>query len=556
MRSILLAVAVCCSGLNAQTTSAVPEVQVDPGLVAKAKSGDANSQAILGAAYASGSRSPLKDSQALFWLATAAGQGNSAAETILGEFFYEGRGVEADRSKAAIWYRKAADQGNAEAQYNLGLLLHDGLGVPQDLPLSAHWIREAAEQGMAEAELSLAKVYATGAGVTTDDSLAVVWYRKAAEQGNAEAQLALGLLYDLGKGVPPDQSQSASWYRKAAEQGVALAQLYLGEAYSSGSGVPQDYSQSLLWFRRAADQGLPQAEDHLGFSYANALGVPKDYGEAAIWFRKAAEQGDPKAQHNLAVMYLKGLGVPRDRAQAISWERRANEQPASSPAPTAIQPPGHDTYGEAPVYEQIRALVAKSQEERPAKELEALKVQNELDRQKAVQQYRALLSGLQGEPTPEQQAQLERLKAIINVGDQDVLTGTGNVRTDGNAVGNDTSVEPVITPGPTAETETKATRDPAYASSRGFAPRIPQVATTPPKTPVPAFHQTLVNCPQEGSPMIPTGTSKLDTYGHKICEYTHQVTPPYSAPQPYDPLNPQPYKAPPVTKHIVWTSCS
>jgi hypothetical protein len=64
-----------------------------------------------------------------------------------------------------------------------------------------------------------------------------------------------------------------------------------------------------------------------------------------------------------------------------------------------------------------------------------------------------------------------------------------------------------------------------------------------------------VNCPQDGAIMNPTGQSKLDINGHKICEYAHQTVPPYTPPQPYDPLNPQPYKALPVIRHTVWVPC-
>jgi hypothetical protein len=64
-----------------------------------------------------------------------------------------------------------------------------------------------------------------------------------------------------------------------------------------------------------------------------------------------------------------------------------------------------------------------------------------------------------------------------------------------------------------------------------------------------------VTCPQDNAIMSPTGQTKTDINGHKLCEYAHQVTPPYTPPQPYDPRNPQPYKAPPVIRHIVWAAC-
>jgi len=64
-----------------------------------------------------------------------------------------------------------------------------------------------------------------------------------------------------------------------------------------------------------------------------------------------------------------------------------------------------------------------------------------------------------------------------------------------------------------------------------------------------------VNCPQDGMIMSPTGMTKLDINGHRICEYAHQVVPPYTPQKPYDPRDPQPYTPPPVIKHKAWVPC-
>jgi len=392
---------------------------IDPALLAKANAGDANSQLLIGVAYVNGDGTAQDYAQAATWFRKAASQGDAAAQTILGELYAQGHGVAQDNTQAANWYRKAAEQGNTEAQYNLGLLYQDGSGVPQDLVQSAQWIRKAAEQKFAWAQECLGLIYQKGQGVPQDFAQAAIWYRRAAEQGNAAAQFLLSGLYMNGQGVPQDYLQTEIWSRKAAEQGHAGAQSILGVLYENGYGVTLDYAQAAAWYRRAAEQGVAEAQFSLGMLYYNGRGVPRDYSQAAVWFRKAAEHGDAKAQHNLGVLYFEGKGVPRDREQATEWERKATGRSNATAQPAAPNSQDQGLYGEPPVYAQIRADLARKEQERPARELNALTTQNELDRQKAIQQYHSLLGSLQGDPTPEQQAQLDRLRSIIDLGYND-----------------------------------------------------------------------------------------------------------------------------------------
>ena len=145
-------------------------------------------------------------------LLAKANTGNAEAQFNLGTIYDLGLGVKQDPVKAATWYRKAAEQGYAHAQSTLAALYFGGEGVPQDYAQAAEWYRKAAEQGLAEAQYNLGQIYAFGRSVPQDYELAIKWYRKAADQGNVDAQYNLGTLFMHGQGVPQDYSQAAVWF--------------------------------------------------------------------------------------------------------------------------------------------------------------------------------------------------------------------------------------------------------------------------------------------------------------------------------------------------------
>ena len=110
--------------------------------------------------------------------------GEADVQFILGWMYDTGEGVPEDDAEAVAWYRKAAEQDIAVAQYNLGWMYATGVGVPLDDAAAVAWYRKAAEQGHADAQYFLGVMYAEGRGVSQDDAEAVAWYRKAAEQGH------------------------------------------------------------------------------------------------------------------------------------------------------------------------------------------------------------------------------------------------------------------------------------------------------------------------------------------------------------------------------------
>jgi uncharacterized protein len=136
---------------------------IDKGLLAKAKSGDADAQHRLSLAYSS-----IRNSEeSCRWEGIAAKNGNANAQIILAEFYEHGStwcGLPKDVSQAVFWFSKAAEQGDGVAQDELAFLYFNGDGIPQDYPQAARWWRKAAEQR-----------YEDGLGVPQDYAEAYFW---------------------------------------------------------------------------------------------------------------------------------------------------------------------------------------------------------------------------------------------------------------------------------------------------------------------------------------------------------------------------------------------
>ncbi len=276
--------------------------------------------------------------------------GEAHDQLVLGNCYASGKGVTADMVEAAKWYRKAAEQGHVEAQFYLAELYAKGSGVTQDDSEAAKRYRIAAELGHAAAQRELGFAYDQGKGVPKDYSEKIKWFLKAAEQGDLRAQEQLGFGFLRGEeirgpvtlwgGFKKDLAESKKWmkkasesYRIAADKGDVWAQDWLGRAYKDGLGVEKDMEESAMWFRRAvaayrksAEQGDAFAQWTLAGCYSVGQGVPKDEAEAAKWHRKAAAQNYAAAQFSLGGMYSRGEGVIKDETEAYKWYLLAGAQ--------------------------------------------------------------------------------------------------------------------------------------------------------------------------------------------------------------------------------------
>lgn len=74
-------------------------------------------------------------------------RGDAEAQAALGRAYASGDGVLESKTDAIKWFRKAAEQGHADSQCVLGVLYLLGDGVPQDKEEGVKWLYKAAKQG-------------------------------------------------------------------------------------------------------------------------------------------------------------------------------------------------------------------------------------------------------------------------------------------------------------------------------------------------------------------------------------------------------------------------
>jgi TPR repeat protein len=114
-------------------------------------------------------------------LLAKASSGDAAAQVLVGEAYAAGNGMTHDYKQAAEWYRKAAEKGDVKGQLHLAVLYRDGgKGFPRDMAQAAEWYRKAAEHGDVGAQATLGVLYSMGQGVEKSDVEAYYWLDLAA----------------------------------------------------------------------------------------------------------------------------------------------------------------------------------------------------------------------------------------------------------------------------------------------------------------------------------------------------------------------------------------
>ena len=102
--------------------------------------------------------------------------GDIDSQTLLGEMYLDGIGTDVDVKKAFYWISKAAATGDAEAQYLLGFMYENGIKVATNIPRAVTLYTKAAEQGDILSQYNLAMIYKEGkGGVQKDMNKAFKW---------------------------------------------------------------------------------------------------------------------------------------------------------------------------------------------------------------------------------------------------------------------------------------------------------------------------------------------------------------------------------------------
>lgn len=200
----------CLSSPNIRTETAKDEMIA---IRARAESGDADSQYLVGIAYSMGSG-----------------------------------GYDENYEKAATWFLRAAEQGHTDATYQVGWMLQNGNGFLMNERRAVEWFLKAAEKGSPEAMYSLGEAYLDGAGVNIDYVLARQYFEKAIEKGDVIAYRGLGTIYLEGLGVERDVSKAREVWLHGAKNGCYGCAHRLGILYRDGIGVERNSVAALSWF--------------------------------------------------------------------------------------------------------------------------------------------------------------------------------------------------------------------------------------------------------------------------------------------------------------------
>ena len=118
-------------------------------------------------------KNELKAYETFFELAKS---GDVDSQTLLGEMYLDGIGTDVDTKKAFYWISKAASNGDAEAQYLLGFMYENGIKVAMNLQRAVTLYKKAAIQGDILSQYNLAMIYKEGkGGIKKDMKKAFKW---------------------------------------------------------------------------------------------------------------------------------------------------------------------------------------------------------------------------------------------------------------------------------------------------------------------------------------------------------------------------------------------
>ncbi|RUM66278.1 MAG: hypothetical protein DSZ06_03560 [Sulfurospirillum sp.] len=130
----------------------------------------------LSSAYAEGMLGKIEkesDKEVYNRVFTLAKSGDINSQTLLGEMLLDGIGVKADLDKAFYWISKASNSGDADASYLLGFMYENGIKVHVNLQRAATLYEKGAREGSLMAKFHLAFMYHKGIGVQKDNKKAI-----------------------------------------------------------------------------------------------------------------------------------------------------------------------------------------------------------------------------------------------------------------------------------------------------------------------------------------------------------------------------------------------
>lgn len=242
-------------------------------------------------------------SDALQYLKYKAKSGDIESQKLLGAILFWGRnGATKDLASAAKWYERSAMQmKDPTAMYDYSLLLMKGHGVKKNTSLGFQLLKKAAAMGSVHALNGLGWYHSA---ILTDHKSAVKYFEQAALNGSEDGMFNLGLYHLTGNNpnsLRINETAAFQQFLNASRFGHVAASVEAAWYLSTGSleGVSQDVERAVILLKKVCERN-----GHLGYMTREALKAYLHgyWGEALVKYVLAAETGLGFAQINVAYL--------------------------------------------------------------------------------------------------------------------------------------------------------------------------------------------------------------------------------------------------------------
>ncbi len=191
--------------------------------------------------------------EAAQWILASAKLGVPEAQALLGQILLDGRGVPTDPTQARVWFQCAAHGGNVMGMNMLGRCHELGWGGETDLLSAAYWYQQAAERGLDWGMYNYANLLSHDDSVLTDRARALELYRSAAAMGHAKSINLVGRFYEEGWVVDADPDTAFDYYRRSAIAGDFRGQYNYGRMLADRGHV----DEGAEWTRKTLETATP-----------------------------------------------------------------------------------------------------------------------------------------------------------------------------------------------------------------------------------------------------------------------------------------------------------
>jgi len=261
-------------------------------------------------------------------LVAKASSGDLQTQKALGYMYLYGKkGVEVDYEKAFKFYQMAADQNDPIALNNLGSLYFNGVGVPVNYQKAIELFEKAADAGNEEAALSLGFIYLSGRNASSNAPHAVALFKQAAKKDSPVAKYMLGYAYYRGFGLKKDDNKAAKYIKEAADKDFDEAQYIMGYMYLHGIGIAKNYTNARKYLMWSANQGNLSAIMLTAELLAKDRSILTDIYTAYVMYSVASVMGDNTAgvRRDELESKLKPEEIMQAQTQAESFVEKPSE---------------------------------------------------------------------------------------------------------------------------------------------------------------------------------------------------------------------------------------